>query len=100
MFDGQRYVTARVNSSIAPNVQLFIWNLIEDLKGKIKLDYLQVFELTKLLLLGRFVQRIVHSQEIPYHRQVYIINTFNPVDAKVYVISEGLHTTMLLAEEY
>ena len=100
MFDGQRYVTAGVSSSVDPNVQLFILNLIEELKGKIQLDYLQVFELSKIVILGRFVQKIVHSQEIPHHRQEYIINTIDPIDEKVFVIDDGPCSTMLLSHEY
>lgn len=100
MFDGKRYGTAGINATVDHGIQLFIWNIIEELKSRTQLDYLQVFDLTKVLLFGRFVQKIVHSQEIPHHRQEYIINTINPVDAKIYVIDDEAYSTMILAEEY
>ncbi|MDD4834013.1 MAG: DUF960 family protein [Lutispora sp.] len=100
MFDGQKYVTCGVNSSVDPNIQLFIWNLIENLKSKIQLDYLQVFELSKIIYLGKPAQKLTHSQEIPYHTQEYILSNDEPVDQKIYIIDDYTHSTMLLAEEY
>ena len=45
-------------------------------------------------------QKIVHEQEIPEFRQEYILPADTPINAKVYVIDDGDHSTMLLAEEY
>lgn len=100
MFEGKRYITAGVSSTIDPSVQLFIWNLIEKLKSKIQLDYLQVFELSKIVHSGRFAQNLVHSQEIPHHRQEHFLNNIEPIDVKIYAIDDGMHCTMLLSNEY
>lgn len=100
MFNNKRYVTAGVNSTIDPSVQLFIWNLIEVLKSKIQVDYLQIFELSKIVRSDGSAQMIVHIQEIPHHRQEYILSNTETVDRKIYAIDDGMHCTMLLSEEY
>ena len=46
------------------------------------------------------IQRIVHEQEEPEYHKEYDIDIENPITAKVYVIDDGDHCTMLLAEEY
>ena len=59
-------------------------------------DYLQVFSLS--CDYGR--QRIKHMQEMPEYAREYIIDVETPVKAKVFVIDDETHSTMLLAEEY
>ncbi len=43
---------------------------------------------------------IVHSQENPEYSQTYTAVTQDKVTAKIFVIDDGDHSTMLLAEEY
>ncbi len=45
-------------------------------------------------------QRIEHAQEQPEYQHVVVIPGEQPVDAKVYIIEDPDHITMLLAEEY
>ena len=47
MFDnGSRYITRGVGNRIPLDIQIFIWQLIEDLKDTVgKVDYLQVFDI-------------------------------------------------------
>ena len=59
-------------------------------------DYLQVFCLSA----DGENQRIIHEQEQPEYRKEYLFPSENPVTAKVYVIDDKTHSTMLLAEEY
>lgn len=62
--------------------------------------YLQVFELSET---ATGLQRIVHKQEQPEYRVEYIITEEcapKAVTAKIFVIDDGDHCTMLLAEEY
>ena len=60
-------------------------------------DYLQVFRLSEHE--GR--QKIIHSQEQPDYRDEIITPIFvSPVEAKIFVIDDGDHSTMLLANEY
>jgi len=68
--------------------------------GEVEADYLQVFNLSAAGVGGTAVQKVVHRQEEPPYRKEQILASDAPVGAKVYVIDDGDHTTMLLAEEY
>ena len=95
MFSNQRYLTRGVYSEIPIELQLFMWECIDRLPEN--RDYFQVFELENL----GGIQRITHFSEQPEYRIEYLLPAIaNPVKAKVYVIDEGDHSTMLLAEEY
>lgn len=93
-FHGQRYMTRGVQAEIPFELQLFIWYLINKLPEP--KDYLQVFRLS----VSEGIQHIVHEQEVPEYHREYDCQIDNPVTAKVYVIDDGNHSTMLLAEEY
>lgn len=95
MFSNQRYITRGVIAEIPLELQLFMWECIDRLPKNC--DYFQVFELENL----GSIQRITHFSEHPEYRMEYLLPTIaNPVTAKVYVIDDGNHSTMLLAEEY
>ncbi len=93
-FNSQRYLTKGVQADIPFVLQLFLWKLIVDLPEP--KDYLQVFNLSEC----NGNQHIVHEQEEPEYRQEYQVISDNPVTAKVFVIDDEIHCTMLLAEEY
>lgn len=59
-------------------------------------DYLQVFRLQKT---GQG-QRITHTQEQPPYSRELFVPCVDAVNAKLFVIDDGTHSTMLLAEEY
>ena len=94
-FTGQRYLTRGVQTEIPFDLQMFMWYLINNLNEP--KDYLQVFRLS---VSDNGNQRIVHEQEKPEYRREYDIQVDTPINAKVYVIDDGDHCTMLLAEEY
>ena len=94
MFQNARYLTCGVNAEIPPEVQLFLWNCIDQLPPD--RDYLQVFELSEMA----GMQQIIHHSEQPEHRMVYALPCDHPITAKVYVIDSGDYSTMLLASEY
>ena len=94
MFDNPRYLTKGVNQNIPIELQIFMWNCIDNLK--VEKDYLQVFNLSVV----DGIQRIEHKQEAPEYQNTYSVLVSNPVDAKIFVIDDGDHSTMLLAEEY
>lgn len=96
MFKNSRYVTRGVTSDIPVELQFVLWMMVDSLK--IEKDYLQVFKLTN----EEGKQKIVHSQEEPDYKKEYVINKpdWEPVVTKVYIIDDGDHSTMLLAEEY
>lgn len=95
MFSNRRYLTKGVQADIPFELQLFMWGCIDRLPEE--RDYFQVFELE---VVGG-IQRIHHFSEQPeYSMECLIPTVTNPVTAKVYVIDDGDHSTMLLAEEY
>jgi len=90
-----RYLTRGVDSEIPLEIQLFMWQCIDRMPEP--KDYLQVFSLS----VENDLQVIHHTSEEPEYNMTYILPTIiNPVTAKVYVIDDGDHCTMLLAEEY
>ena len=92
-----RYVTIGVNEEIDIRLQLIMWSMIDKLndEGNIELDYLQVFKLRKE---GRKVI-IEQSQEVPEHKETYIIEIEDVEignENKIYVIDSVKYSTMLL----
>ena len=95
MFQNQRYLTRGVQETIPPELQLLMWNALEAVPEPV--DYFQVFRLSSL----NGIQCIEHEQEQPPYKREYLLPTIeNPITAKVYIIDDGDHSTMLLAEEY
>ena len=94
-FTGQRYLTRGVQNEIPFDLQMFMWYLINQLPEP--KDYLQVFRLS---VSDDGNQHIIHEQEVPEYRKEYDIQIDTPINAKVYVIDDSDHCTMLLAEEY
>ncbi len=94
MFRNSRYLTRGVQSEIPPALQLFLWNCIDNLPEP--KDYFQVFELSQ----SGCLQTIHHFSEQPEYHMHYCIPEKHLISAKVYVIDDTEHSTMLLAEEY
>ncbi len=94
MFNNKRYLTRGVDESIPLRLQTLLWNLIDMLPPD--RDYLQVFWLETF---GE-MQKIIHTSEQPEYKKVCIFPMDQPVTAKIYVIDDDDHSTMLLASEY
>ena len=95
MFQNQRYLTRGVQETIPPELQLFMWDALEAVPES--KDYFQILRL--FVLNG--IQCIEHEQEQPPFKREYLLPIVeNPTTAKVYIIDDGDHSTMLLAEEY
>ena len=90
-----RYLTRGIDAEIPLELQMFMWEVVDRmLEPK---DYLQVFRLTE----QNGLQIIHHTTEQPEYEMTYILTTMTKaVTAKVYIIDDGDHCTMLLAEEY
>ena len=95
MFKNPRYCTRGINETVPTLTQIILWNLIDSMEVDEK-DYLQVFRLTT----DGTTQHITHSQEQPPYERTLAFRTDNPITAKIFVIDDETHTTMLLAEEY
>ena len=94
MFNNNRYLTKGVQTEIPLELQIFMWECIDRMPES--KDYLQVFNLEAM----ECVQHISHSSEEPEYKMEYLMPSESPITQKVYVIDDGDHSTMLLAEEY
>ncbi|MBQ8960311.1 MAG: DUF960 domain-containing protein [Ruminococcus sp.] len=90
-----RYLTSGVDAKIPPELQLFMWEAIDRMPEP--KDYLQVFRLS----VENGLQIIRHTAEQPKFDMTYILAAADTqITEKLYVIDDGDHCTMLLAEEY
>ena len=95
MFNGKRFATRGITEEVPLALQVIMWNLIDTMD--ITKDYLQVFELSE----ENGKQKIIHSQEQPPYRKEYLFNTGTPfLNAKIFVIDDETHSTMLFNYEY
>ena len=95
MLKNKRYITRGVSENIALPLQLFMWQCIDELD--ISKDYLQIFKCS----MSDKKQKIEHIQEEPEFKKEYLFYTDTPIFVgKIFVIDDGTHSTMLLAEEY
>ena len=102
MFDnGSRYVSRGINDEIPIDVQIFMWQLIDELKDTTEdVDYLQVFTISTVDESENTI-RIIHSQEVPEYKKIWIFEASEPSNQeKIFVIDDWSHATMLLAKEY
>ena len=95
MFENPKYITRGVQSGRPYALMLLMWQMIAAMRTAQK-DYLQVFTLTKTPT----GQHIVHEQEQPPYHYELDVPCDDAVNAKVFVIDDLTHSTMLLAEEY
>lgn len=99
MFDNERYITPGVATSIPLWLQNLLWYLIETM-NVIEKDYLQIFELKTIMVEGRVQLKIIHRQEEPYYKSIWILDIQDTIRLKLYCIDNGTYSTMLLSEEY
>ena len=92
-FKNKRFITRGIGDTVNPYLQILLWGLIDTMPSS--KDYLQVFELSDSA--GKV--KVIHTQENPEYRREYLWDA--PVFCgKIFVIDDGDHSTMLLAEEY
>jgi len=100
-FTGKRYITSGVENEIPIELQIVMWDMIDELRHtKQKLDYLQIFVLRSVYENGVEIQEIVHKQEQPWRKKKITVESDSPVSAKIFVIDDITHATMLLNNEY
>ena len=97
MFNNPRYCTRGISETVPLLTQIILWDLIDSMEVAEK-DYLQVFKLTTST--DSKTQHVTHTQEQPPYERTLEFRTDNPITAKIFVIDDETHTTMLLAEEY
>ena len=91
-----RYLTRGVDEKIPLDIQILMWKAVDNMPEP--KDWLQVFNLS----VENGLQIIKHTSEQPKYEMTYILTSLltKAVTAKVYIIDDGDHCTMLLAEEY
>lgn len=94
MFDNDKYITRGVQNYVGPRLQLILWRAIQNMK--VQKDYLQVFELT----VEKSSQFVKHRQEVPPYEETFVAKGASTYIGKIFVIDDGDHSTMMLAEEY
>ena len=99
MFNGDKYVTCGISAAIPSFLQLILWHIIDTMSIKEK-DYLQVFELSADIQMGKQKQKIIHFQEQPKFKEEFIITTISTITEKIYIIDDGSYSTTTLASEY
>ena len=100
MFESDKFITRGVAGTIPTELQMFLWNSIGNIPSGTR-DYLQVFRLAGRRQGSSVLQEVVHSQEEPEYSARYLLESRGrPVSAKIFVIDDVTHATMLLAEEY
>ncbi len=95
MFRNKRYRTIGVKEKVPLLIQLFLWQCIDELKEP--KDSFQVFQCS----INDGALKVLHIQEEPEYKREYRFVADTPIFiGKIYVIDDGCHSTMLLAEEY
>ena len=100
MFNGKKYVSRQANEIVPIEIQILMWRMIDELKEKIKVDYLQIFKISQQ---DDKSISIEHKQEIPgYENKIVLELEGIEIKAiiKIYVIDSVEYSTMILAEEY
>jgi hypothetical protein len=101
LFDKQKFISRGVEAEVALDIQILILQMIEDIKAKkIKIDYLQVFELKTVFENGITLQEIRHHQEVPPYSNNEVFRVSEAIDKKLFFIDSGEYATLILAEEY
>lgn len=96
MFDnGIRYATRRITEVLDTGTQNLLWLLVDSMDAESN-DHLQVFALS----VCDGIQKIIHTQEQPPYKKESVCNGLSPITETVYIIDDGTHQTMLLADEY
>ena len=102
MFKNNRYITRGVSHQVPIEQQLIMWAIIDEFLQKgIEVDYLQVVKLSLVVdEAGRKKQLIKHHQEVPVYVQKYLISVEKVISEDIFIIDDGVNTTMMLASEY
>ena len=95
MFNNQKFLTRGVMAEIPSWLTNLMWHMVLTMEVEEK-DYLQVFK----LVANGTNQQVTHSQEEPDYERTFTFPTDEPITAKIFVIDDETHSTMLLAEEY
>jgi hypothetical protein len=102
MFTAKRYATRGIATEIGLDTQMILWAMIDNRKKKgIKVDYLQVFELSIARKEGVLVQKVLHKQEYPpVSDSYYLPKIERPMRITIWVMDNEEYCKMILPDEY
>lgn len=100
MFDKEKYITKNIQNQLPQETILFLWTLIDEARQQTELDYLQIFNLSKVIVDGITMQKVTYSQENPKYKNEAFLLCNKAINNKVYCIDDETHSTMLFADEY
>lgn len=92
-FNNPRHATSEVAELLDLGTQNLLWLMIEGMETAQR-DYVQSFDLA----CGEGHQIITHTQEQPEYRKEIRFPCNSPISAKIFVIDDGEHSVMSLAE--
>ena len=96
MFNKERYLTRGISNEIPLEIQILLWSMIDKLN--VKKDYLQVFEIEPI---DANLLKIEHRQEVhKYKSDIVVKNVGISSKVKIFVIDDGVYSTMMLSSEY
>jgi hypothetical protein len=100
MFD-PKYATSLVASSVGIDIQVILWEMITKWENEdIKVNELQIYELSVEYAGGEVFQKIIHQQEAPNKVEIFYYKTVrHPIDATIWVIGSEEGGTMMLSSE-
>lgn len=100
MFKQQNCYNSRQANEIVPvEIQILMWSIIDELKSKIELDYLQIFRLKK----KEDMVIVEHEQEVSQYKEQYELQESHiSIEhyMKIYVIDSVDYSRIILASEY
>lgn len=98
----KRYETKGINQNLPLEYRFILWNFVEEMREKVKLDYLQIFKFkVEKNDKGILVQKVTHSQEQPAFSYTYEFPLSDVwIRENVYIIDDTEQCTMLWADEY
>ncbi|XMB85852.1 DUF960 family protein [Mycoplasmatota bacterium WC44] len=101
MFDKTIYISRGVNL-LPKNLISTCLQLLEVARSMTELDYLQVFVVSSVKdpNSDNVMLHIKHFQEQPPYSYEVSIDCTQNVNEKLYMIDDGMHSTLLLASEY
>lgn len=94
MFQNPHYITEGINQTFPSEMRSELWLMVARLPEP--KDYLQIFR----FFIKEGKQMVKHEQEKPPYEGLFCFTSSKPVEATVYIIDDGDHSTMLLAQEY
>jgi len=101
MFD-IKYATSLIASSVGVDLQIILWELITKWRNEdVKLDYLQIYDLSVEYAGGEVFQKVIHRQGTPGKTEIFYYKTVrHPIDATIWIVGSEEGAKMMFPSEY